>query len=71
MELTKEVATLLRDLGFPIFVCLWFMWRLEKRIDAIIKINSRMCRLVLVLARALDLPEDERRKLLDADLGDT
>jgi len=32
----NDAVQLIRDLGFPIFVCLWFMLRLEKKLDAIV-----------------------------------
>jgi hypothetical protein len=28
-----DLVALIREFGFPIFVCVWFMWRLEKRLE--------------------------------------
>jgi len=45
----EEIIVLLRDFGFPIFVCLWFMFRTEKIIgrntDALNKLGEIVAQL--------------------------
>lgn len=34
--MTDQLATLIRELGFPIAVAAWFMFRTDKRLDKIL-----------------------------------
>lgn len=55
----EAFLSILREFGFPIFVCVWFMGRLEKRLE---KMSSRVQRLTVVnsvLVKALDADELE------------
>lgn len=53
-----EVALqLLREFGFPTFVCVWFMWRAEKQFMAIRSLLHKQAVLNAVIARTLDVPE--------------
>jgi len=51
---TADVTTILRDFGFPVFVSLWFMWRLEKRHDAYTARLEKLCEALAVLVKAID-----------------
>jgi hypothetical protein len=62
----SELLPILREFGFPILVCCWFMLRLEKRMD---KISGRIHRLITVntvLVKAIDAQEfDEELNTLE------
>jgi len=49
-----DVTALLREFGFPIFVSLWFMWRLEKRLDAFTESIQKLLTVVTVMSKAID-----------------
>jgi hypothetical protein len=53
-----QVLTILREFGFPTFVCLWFMWRMEKKIDKFMEQQATVLLAITVLAQVLevDLP---------------
>ena len=55
----EEAIAILREFGFPIFVCLWFMWRMEKKQDKQMEHQTRVLLAITILAQALDvtLPE--------------
>ncbi len=54
---------LLREVGFPIFVCLWFMWRMERKIDGFLESQMKVLLAITVLAQALDVDiQAERRQ---------
>ncbi len=55
----EQTISVLREFGFPIFVCVWFMWRLEKKIDGLLTQQQQLLLAVVVLAEVLevDLPE--------------
>jgi hypothetical protein len=52
---TIEQATgLLREFGFPVFVALWFMLRLEKRLDRLFELMGALLQAVALLAKSVD-----------------
>lgn len=60
------LVQILQLYGFPAAMCFWFMWRLEKRLDAIQATNHRQAVIMAVLVRTLAerkslgaIPEDE------------
>lgn len=62
-----QVLTVLREYGFPTLVCLWFMWRTERRLDALIEQQAQilgqqtqvlMCLVVLAKVLEVDLPHE-------------
>lgn len=60
----------IREFGFPTVVALWFMWRVEKRLDKLIEQESRQLTAIAVLARSMDISADESQRivgLLDKD----
>lgn len=59
----EQVTALLREFGFPIFVCVWFMWRMEKKIDKFMEQISRVLLAITVLAQVLDVELPEQAKL--------
>lgn len=55
----EQAIALLREFGFPIFVCLWFMWRMEKKFDKSMEQQARLILAITILCTAMDvdLPE--------------
>lgn len=51
---STDVIGLLREFGFPIFVSLWFMWRVEKRMDRFTEAIQNLLTVVTVMAKTLD-----------------
>ena len=49
-----DVTGLLREFGFPIFVSVWFMWRLERRMDAFNESINKLLTVVTVMSRTID-----------------
>lgn len=57
---THEIVTVIQSVGFSIFVCLWFMLRLEKHLVKNTEATNRLITALSVLAKTLDLPEGDR-----------
>jgi hypothetical protein len=53
MTFTDALA-LIREFGFPVFVALWFMWRLEKRMDRFTDVVQSLLTTVTVMAKTMD-----------------
>jgi hypothetical protein len=53
-----DVAGLLREFGFPIFVSLWFMWRVEKRMDKFTESIQNLLTAVTIMAKTVDNLQD-------------
>ena len=49
-----DIVTLVRDLGFPIVVVIWFMWRMEKRLDRYTEQIEKLYTVVTVLVKTVD-----------------
>ena len=62
---TSYIA-LIRDFGFPVVVCVWFMWRMERRLDRQAALLSNGVGVLKLIARSLDLSENERQLLEDS-----
>ena len=50
----NSAVDIIQALGFPIFVCLWLMYRVEKRLDKIHKEQHRSNILQAVIVKVLD-----------------
>jgi hypothetical protein len=37
-NMTNEIVEIIKDLGFPIAVALWFMFRTDKKLDKVIEL---------------------------------
>ena len=48
-----QAIALIREFGFPIFVCLWFMIRLEKRVDRQTELLASLMQATAVLAKSV------------------
>lgn len=49
-----DILTLLREFGFPIFVAVWFMYRLEKRLDRYTEQIEKLYTTVTIMAKTLE-----------------
>lgn len=58
-----QLIGILREFGFPIFVCLWFMWRMEKKTDAFMEQQTKVLLLITLLAQVLDVDLPEQVQL--------
>lgn len=47
-------VALLREFGFPVVVAVWFMWRLEKRMDRLFELLTALLLAVRLLAQSVD-----------------
>lgn len=52
---------LLREFGFPVFVAVWFMWRLEKRVDRLFELMNSLMQATALLAKSVDSHIDATR----------
>ena len=50
----SDAVGLLREFGFPIFVSLWFMWRVEKRLDRFTDSHQNLLTAVTIMAKTID-----------------
>lgn len=51
---TDSAIGILREFGFPIFVSLWFMWRVEKRMDRFTDAIQNLLTAVTIMAKTVD-----------------
>jgi len=49
-----QLVTFMREFGFPVVVAMWFMLRLEKRLDRQQELLSSLMTSTAILARSLD-----------------
>lgn len=49
-----DALGVLREFGFPIFVSLWFMWRVEKRMDRFTESIQNLLTAVTIMAKTVD-----------------
>jgi hypothetical protein len=49
-----DVLGILREFGFPVFVALWFMWRVEKRMDRFTDSIQNLLTAVTIMAKTVD-----------------
>lgn len=54
MVTIEQGIALLREFGFPVIVAVWFMWRLEKRLDRVADLMSSLLLAVQLLAKSVD-----------------
>jgi hypothetical protein len=52
-----ESVQIIKDFGFPIFVALWFMWRMEKRLETILERMNSLVAATGAIAKTLDVEE--------------
>jgi hypothetical protein len=49
-----QVTGLLREFGFPVFVALWFMIRLERRVDRLSELLTSLMQATAIIAKAVE-----------------
>ena len=59
----EQAIALLREFGFPIFVCMWFMWRMEKKIDKFMEQQARLILAITIMSQTLDVDLPEQAML--------
>jgi hypothetical protein len=52
-ETGTDIASLVQQVGFPIVIAVWFMWRLEKRMDRLIQLLGSLLKAISMLVKAL------------------
>lgn len=45
---------IIREFGFPAFVAVWFMWRVEKRMERFTEVVQNLLTTVTVMAKTVD-----------------
>lgn len=53
-ESGTDIASLIQQVGFPIVIAVWFMWRLEKRMDRLIELLGSLLKAMALLAKSVD-----------------
>lgn len=61
--LLKQLGDFLREFGFPALVALWFMFRLERRIDRTNTLLSNLLLATDLLSRSVDSSHETTRRL--------
>ena len=51
---SSGALAIVREFGFPVFVALWFMWRVEKRMDRFTEVVQNLLTTVTVMAKTID-----------------
>ncbi len=51
---TSGTLAIIREFGFPVFVALWFMWRVEKRMDRFTDVVQNLLTTVTIMAKTID-----------------
>lgn len=49
-----DIVALIREFGFPVFVAVWFMYRIEKRLDRFTEQLEKLYTVVTVLTKVVD-----------------
>lgn len=49
-----DMLGVVREFGFPVFVALWFMWRVEKRMDKFTEVVQNLLTTVTIMAKTID-----------------
>jgi hypothetical protein len=62
-------VNLIQALGFPIFVCLWLMYRVEKRMDRQHKEQQRTNTLLTVIVKVMDSKDTVPENVVDEVSG--
>ena len=60
-----QVMAVIREFGFPVFVALWFMIRLERRVDRLSELLTSLMQATAIIARAVE-PRENGSKITGA-----
>lgn len=58
-----DIIGLIREFGFPTVVVLWFMFRLEKKLDRQAEIQSSQLQATALLAKSIDYLTTQHREV--------
>lgn len=61
MSSADPIFSLIRDFGFPVFVALYLLIRLERRMDRVLELLDSLMRGVGILGRSIDHIEESSR----------
>lgn len=50
----SSTLAIIREFGFPVFVALWFMWRVEKRMDRFTEVVQNLLTTVTIMAKTIE-----------------
>jgi hypothetical protein len=50
----SSALAIIREFGFPVFVALWFMWRVEKRMDRFTDVVQNLLTTVTIMAKTIE-----------------
>jgi len=50
----NQITGLLREFGFPVFVAMWFMLRLERRLDRQSELLASLMQAMTIIAKAIE-----------------
>lgn len=56
----EAYVALIREFGFPVFVAVWFMYRLERRVDRLFELATSHMQATALLAKSVDMYRQER-----------
>lgn len=48
-----DIVAVIREFGFPVFVVLWFMWRIEKRLDGFTLVVQNLLTTVTIMTKTM------------------
>jgi len=66
----QGATSFIREFGFPIFVVVWFMWRMEKRLDRFLELLTSLMKATALLAKSIDhMDSDNVLPAPDSDDG--
>ena len=58
IEITKMAAQLTQQVGFPIAVCLWLLWRTDRRLEKIAEVLHQIERTMALIERSINESHD-------------
>lgn len=61
MSTIDQITALLREFGFPVVVALWFMIRLEKRLDRQSELMASLMQAMAIIAKSVEPRENGSR----------
>ena len=67
MATSGGLEGILRDFGFPVVICLWFMIRMEKRVDRLFVLFNSLLRAMHTLAISVDHNGGKAKPKLDVE----
>lgn len=65
-----QAIAFLREFGFPVIVALWFMLRLEKRVDRLFELMNSLMQATALLAKSVDTQIESGRALTSRERND-